>query len=162
TPAAAPAGPGNSDAYSWAASLGGNWNDSANWGGLPAPGSSNPVTIASNVNGYQIINGDGDSASILFTRQGALNGTFNTGVLTLHESPALTPSTLALLTGSVLNATSADVSSGFDLDGATLAVAGTLGFGDSSLGSGAMFLIGGAFADAAALALGISTSYATV
>ena len=143
TSGAAPAGTAAADAFTWtAAATGGNWSDAPNWtdtitGQNPAPvpaGSNNAVTLAGPTGGrFQVVNGPGNAASLTVLGNTVLNGTFNTGALTIGTGSGATANTawLDLLAGTVLHATSANLAAGtveISGAGAKLAVTGALNF----------------------------------
>ncbi len=162
---AAPTGPSNSDAYRFATATGGAWNLAADWTdtttgvtGAPPPGVNNAVTIASALRNFQIVNGNGNSASLTLTGQTALNGGFTTGTLTLAPVNESEP-VLDLIPGAVLlDGGAATLGGTTDVDGSTLSVGGTLTASDT-LDGGDINVFNGGLLRAGALMLGNGSSF---
>ena len=105
----APAGAGGISLTWTAGATGGQWATPSNWvktGGVvssAAPGLSDTVTINAG-SGFEVINGNGNSANATFNGPTALNGVFNTGSLHVNS---LSGTTLDLLPGATLAAANA-------------------------------------------------------
>ncbi len=168
-PSNAQIGP-NAHAYSWNTTSGGAWTTAGNWTdttsnavGAPPPGSLNAVTITSAIKGFQIINGNGNSASLSMTGQAALNGIFNTGALAMDATGTGAGSTIDLLPASVLNATSGALNGAMEVDGGTLAVSGLLAIGTSPTTVAGLDVYSHGVVTAGSLALGSAgTNFATI
>ena len=103
---AAPTGAGGVT-LAWNKFTGGAWATPGTWtqnGTLSAAaaGVADTVVISSAIAGFQVINGNGNSARMTLTGETALNGVFNTGSLALNANLQNGTSYLVLLPSSVL------------------------------------------------------------
>ncbi len=137
------AGTTTPDDYVWTGTLGDAWNIAANWDdtsasqtpALVAPGLNDLVTITgASGSGFLTVEGPADAASLALSGNVALSGNFSAGTL------AVGAGILALGTGTALSTGTADATGGIELQGASLAVAGTL---DLAGGTGSVLVADG-------------------
>jgi hypothetical protein len=96
------------DSFSWIGPLAGDWSTASNWEdlttgadpALTAPGSLDTAIFNSPTSTTQVIEGQGNAASVIFTGDNAIGGTLTVG--TLSQPSGI----LEVLSGATLQATS--------------------------------------------------------